>query len=99
MSDFELDPDKTRELAKTVRGHGDTVGGLAPLAEGLVALPTMESSDLAQTVDAVATGLNKVVEYHARRLHEFADLTDTAVTQFLAEDGAFADRLREAGQR
>lgn len=99
MSDLDLDPEKAREMARTVRGRGDAVSGLEPLAAGLVAAPTLEGSEIGTTVDAIAAALDKVVDYHARGLRAFADLADATVAEFVSQDQAFAANLREAGQR
>ncbi|MBF6298521.1 hypothetical protein IU459_13355 [Nocardia amamiensis] len=99
MSELELDPDKTREMAGIVRGHADTIRQLKPLARDVVAVKTMENSQVADSVDQIAAALNDVVDYHAKQLSDFADVTDTAVVEFVNRDQAWATGLREAGQR
>ncbi|WP_067472196.1 hypothetical protein [Nocardia amamiensis] len=99
MSELELDPVKTREMAGTVRGHADAVQQLTPLARGIVAVGTMQNSQVADSVDQIAAALDKVVKYHAEQLINFADVTDTAVVEFVNRDQAWAAGLREAGQR
>ncbi|WP_330228282.1 hypothetical protein OHA40_19165 [Nocardia sp. NBC_00508] len=99
MSELELDPDKTREMAGIVRGHADTIRQLIPLASGVVAVGMMQDSQVADSVDQIARALNNVVDYHTKRLIDFADVTDTAVVEFVNRDQLWATALREAGQR
>ncbi|WP_174189784.1 hypothetical protein [Nocardia barduliensis] len=86
MSELELDPDKTREMAGIVRGHADTIRQLAPLARTVLAVRTMQDSQVADSVDQIAAALDDVVNYHAKRLVDFADVTDTAVAEFVNRD-------------
>lgn len=99
MSELELDPDKTREMAGVVRGHAETIRQLAPLARDVVAVETMKDSQVAGSVDQIAAALDHVVAYHAEQLIDFADFTDTAVVEFVNRDQVWATALREAGQR
>lgn len=99
MSELELDPVQTREMAEAVRGHADAIRQSVPLSRDVVAVETMRDSQVADAVDQIATALDRVVAYHAQQLVGFADVTDTAVVEFLSRDQAWASTLREAGQR
>ncbi|MFD8244698.1 hypothetical protein [Nocardia sp. NPDC059691] len=99
MSELELDPVQTREMAGAVRGHADAIRQSVPLARDVVAVETMRDSQVADAVDQIATALDRVVSYHAQRLIGFADITDAAVVEFVSRDQAWATALREAGQR
>jgi len=95
MSDLDLDPVKTREMANTARGHVNTIRGLIPLAAGNRAAPTLEQAEIGIVVDAIAEALDRVVSYHAQRLQDFSELTDKAVDEFLGLD---ADRASDIGK-
>ncbi|WP_028476044.1 hypothetical protein [Nocardia sp. CNY236] len=99
MGNLDLEPERARSLARTVRDHGDSIAKLDPIAAGLTAAATLERSDIGRNVDAIAEALNKVIGFHSRRLREFADITETVVDRIVAQDQENAQRLHEVGQR
>ncbi|MBF6231826.1 hypothetical protein IU436_16580 [Nocardia farcinica] len=99
MSDLDLDPPKTREMADTIKRHGDAVRASNPLAVGNLAAPTLEGAEIGGVIDATASALERVVIYHAQRLQEFSDLTNKAVEEFLLLEGNRAKQFEEMGPR
>ncbi|MEW1737179.1 hypothetical protein AB0346_14615 [Nocardia beijingensis] len=67
VSELELDPVQTREMAEAVRGHANAIRQSVPLSRDLVAVETMRDSQVADAVDHIVTTLDRVVAYQAQQ--------------------------------
>ncbi|MFC3964397.1 hypothetical protein [Nocardia jiangsuensis] len=99
MGDPDLKVEETRALIAKIRQHADATATVTPLARGLVAVETMQHSQIADVTDQLAPALDEVVQFHVTRLRDFADRTEQAVAAFMRQEEASAAQLEQAQPR
>ncbi|MFJ4653092.1 hypothetical protein ACIP5Y_17655 [Nocardia sp. NPDC088792] len=99
----EFAPDRMRELATYLRERADAIAGKAPVAldsrlaaQGLKPQMTgLPGSRIAVSVEETLKTLDTMLEYHAARLRQTADKTDSAAASL----GQPSHRHRREGAR